>query len=451
MFLTVTPLSRACSHSTTQMLVFYRLPILCTIMGWLWVGNMLFCSRCGISVHSLLKLASPTVNETGESTEILGMVQNALPITAAFTTALAVVLCLRTWGDPLVSGSARPFYQALLHPFGAHAVLLGLLFCPAKVGYPEARWRICRTLVRTIAAPTRQVAFVDIIFADCLTSMARGLSALEVLYCLSHTPQAEPAYGQHVMVLHPHCSPFLLAAMMAAPYWWRLQQCLRRYADTQDAFPHLANALKYCTAFPLIIVDRFGTMLVGKLQLMTQSEQQKLWFACALLNGTYCFVWDVTMDWGLSVEMGVVIAFCTAVGLHLGHGAAGVGLIHGLGGGLLVGLVGSYALSGKLCSCSGGRSWAKPVPGAATLANPWPETGLSGPVVSPLFRAAMVSLNLVIRMLWVLRLVRLPPWFPEPGVTALMFEILELCRRSLWINLRLAWEQTDRELDASRT
>jgi hypothetical protein len=36
-------------------------------------------------------------------------------------------------------------------------------------------------------------------------------------------------------------------------------------------------------------------------------------------------------------------------------------------------------------------------------------------------------------------------------VTALMFEILELCRRSLWINLRLAWKQTDRELDASRT
>jgi hypothetical protein len=420
-------------------------------MGWLWVGNMLFCSRCGINVQSMLKLASPTVSESGEVTESLSMLQDALHITAAFTTALAVVLCLRTWGDTLVSGTARPFYQALLHPFGAHAVLLGLLFCPAKVVYPDARWCVCRILVRTITAPTRQVAFVDIIFADCLTSMARGLSALEVLYCLSHTPQAEPTYGQHVMVLHPHCSSMLLAVMMAAPYWWRLQQCLRRWGDTQDAFPHLANALKYCTAFPLIIVDRLGTMLVGEMQLMTQSEQQKLWFACALLNGMYCFVWDVTMDWGLSPEMGFVIAFCTAMGLHLGHGAAGIGLIHGLGGGLLAGLIVSYALSGRLCRCSGGRSWGKPASGAGTLTNPWSKAGLSGAVVSPWFRATTVSLNLVIRMMWVLRLVRLPAWFPEPGVTALIFEILELCRRSLWINLRLAWEQTERELVASRT
>lgn len=432
------------------MLVFYRMPILCTSMGWLWVGNMLFCSRCGIGVCSLLKLTPPTVDKAVESAEDLGALQTALRTTAAFTAALAAVLFLRTWGNPLVSGSARPFYQALLHPFGAHAVLLGLLFCPAKVGYPEARWRICKILLRTIAAPTRHVAFEDIIFADCLTSMARGLSALEVLFCLSHVPQAEPTYGKHVMVLHPHCSSMLLAVMMAAPYWWRLQQCLRRYADTQDAFPHLANALKYCTAFPLIIVDRFGTIFVGN-KLMTQSEQQRLWFACNLLNGTYCFVWDVTMDWGLSAEMGFAIAFCTAMGLQLGHGAAGIGLLPGLGGGLLGGLILSYALSGKLCRCSGGRSWGKRAPSAATQTDPWLKAGLSGPMSSPSFCAAIVSLNLVIRMLWVLRLVRLPAWFPEPGVTALVFEVLELCRRSLWINLRLAWEQLERELIISST
>lgn len=431
------------------MLVFYRLPILCTIMGWLWVGNMLFCSRCGISVHMLLKLTPPATEKTATTAANLGTLQVALRTTVVFTTTLALVLFLRIWGDRLVSGSARPFYQALLHPFGVHAILIGLLFCPAKVVYAEARWRICKALLRTVAAPARQVAFDDILFADCLTSMARGFSALEVLFCLSHVPQPEPTYGKHVMVLHPHCSSILLAMLMAAPYWWRLQQCLRRYADSQDAFPHLANALKYCTAFPLIIVDRFGAAFVGEMQLMTQSEQQRLWFACALLNGTFCFAWDAIMDWGLSAEMGLAIAVCTAMGLHLGHGAAGVGLINGLGGGLLVGAIFSYALSGRLCRCSGGRPWPKAARGTITQTEPWRQA--SGSLFSPSFCVAAMSLNLMIRMVWVLRLIRLPAWFPEPGVTALFFEILELCRRSMWINLRLAWEQTDRKLAACST
>jgi len=432
------------------MLVFYRLPILCTVMGWLWVGNIIVCSRWGISIHSIMKLPPPTGKPGAE----LGTAETALRVTGMFTAVLAVILSLRAWGDTLVSGTARPYYQALLHPFGAHALLAGLLFSPARVLYAEARWRMCSALLRTVAAPTRQVTFGDILFADCLTSMARGLSALEVLFCLSHTPQSEPTYGKHVMVLQPHCSPILLAVLMAAPYWWRLQQCLRRYADSQDAFPHLVNALKYCTAFPLIIVDRFGPAMVGEMQLMSQSEQQRLWFACALLNGTYCFTWDVTVDWGLSPEVGFAIAFCTAVGLQLGHGASGIGLLHGLGGGLLVGLVAAYALAGRLCHCSGGRSWDKTSSGALTQGQSQSQADhlrrKGAAVFPPAFCGGAVVLNLVVRMAWVLRLIRLPSWFPEPGVTALVFELLELCRRALWINLRLAREGIEREIAAER-
>ena len=449
------------------MLVFYRLPIIGTVMGWLWVGNIVFCSRWGISIHSMFRMqhapwaaaagATPQSAADAAAARQVGdhaegdrhAARAAASVTALFTVVVGVILCLRVWGDALVSGTARPYYQAVLHPFGAHALLIGLLFCPARIACAEARWGTSRAILRTMSAPARQVTFDDVIFADCLTSMARGLSALEVLYCLSHTPQAAPTYGEHVMVLHPHCSPVLLAVMMAVPYWWRLQQCLRKYAETQQAFPHLVNALKYCTAFPLIIVDRFGPMMVGKLQLMSQSEQQRLWFACALLNGVYCFTWDVTMDWGLAPEMGVTIAVCTGLGLQLGHGAAGIGLLHGAGGGLLVGLVLSYGLTNRLCRCSGGRKWSK-AGGSPTAGEAASDAVLrNGTVFPSSFCAVAVVVNLIIRMIWVIRLVRLPAWFPEPGVTALVLEICELCRRALWINLRVAWESLERGLDSA--
>jgi hypothetical protein len=43
---------------------------------------------------------------------------------------------------------------------------------------------------------------------------------------------------------------FVIPLGLAAPYAWRLVQCLRVYADT-GAKPQLLNALKYSTAFPV--------------------------------------------------------------------------------------------------------------------------------------------------------------------------------------------------------
>lgn len=37
------------------------------------------------------------------------------------------------------------------------------------------------------------------------------------------------------------------------PAWIRFAQCLRRYYDTKEAFPHLVNAGKYSTTFFAVI------------------------------------------------------------------------------------------------------------------------------------------------------------------------------------------------------
>ena len=47
------------------------------------------------------------------------------------------------------------------------------------------------------------------------------------------------------------------------PAWWRLAQCLRRYRDTKDAWPHLANAGKYSTSILVTLVSTFAAIYKG--------------------------------------------------------------------------------------------------------------------------------------------------------------------------------------------
>ena len=50
------------------------------------------------------------------------------------------------------------------------------------------------------------------------------------------------------------------------PAWFRFAQCLRRYKDTRQAFPHLVNAGKYSTAFFVVVFSTLGkNSLIRKL------------------------------------------------------------------------------------------------------------------------------------------------------------------------------------------
>lgn len=49
------------------------------------------------------------------------------------------------------------------------------------------------------------------------------------------------------------------------PAWLRFAQCLRRYYDTKEAFPHLVNAGKYSTTFFVVIFATMKSIYKGKL------------------------------------------------------------------------------------------------------------------------------------------------------------------------------------------
>ncbi|KAK3726641.1 hypothetical protein QZH41_012272, partial [Actinostola sp. cb2023] len=83
------------------------------------------------------------------------------------------------------------------------------------------------------------------------------------------------------------------------PAWWRFSQSLRRYHDTKQKFPHLANAGKYSTTFFVVF---FSTIATTRKE-MTGATQLDFyffgWVVSAFVSTCYTFFWDIKMDWGL--------------------------------------------------------------------------------------------------------------------------------------------------------
>lgn len=72
----------------------------------------------------------------------------------------------------------------------------------------------------------------------------------------------------------------------------RAFQCLRRYRDTKNVFPHLANFAKYFMSVLYLM-----TLSLYRIRDTPQLRSIFITFAC--LNAIFCSVWDLFMDWSL--------------------------------------------------------------------------------------------------------------------------------------------------------
>lgn len=167
------------------------------------------------------------------------------------------------------------------------------------------RSRLLRTLRRVAVggiAEAKDGKFGDILLADVLTSYAKVLADLFVCLCMfiftwDGSATARPDRGCGGAVLVP--------LIMAVPSAIRLRQCLIEFTRVRSApyrestgwgGQHLANAAKYSTAFPVIIL---GAVL--REQKDGSPGLYRAWVAACLLNSLYSFYWDVAKDWDLTL------------------------------------------------------------------------------------------------------------------------------------------------------
>lgn len=295
--------------------------------------------------------------------------------------------------------------------------------------------------------------FCDVILADVLTSFARVLADFWVCICILlfiNHGEDDPLVEQYRNLGVP--------IITALPYLFRFRQCIAEYftaplvspslpaahtsgtstlqlpgnghpshhhhqpsifvapasASSTPASPRtraLFNALKYSTAFPVIILSALQngrdpynhpeeSSLVGRGLSSTAWFDSmtlfRLWLLSVLVNSLYSFWWDVTNDWGL----------------HL--------------------LSPQFASSFPYLEPPKGGTWLR-----RTMLFPDSTVYI-----------LVVALDLVLRFTWSLKLSPHLHSIHEIDLGIFMLQALEVIRRWIWVYGRIEWEAVRKGGDA---
>ncbi|KAJ2941525.1 hypothetical protein O0L34_g14569 [Tuta absoluta] len=193
--------------------------------------------------------------------------------------------------------SASLSIPPFVNPLALVIIMLVFLVNPLKVFRHEARFWFMRICGRILAAPFMPVLFADFWLADQWNSFAAAF--LDFHYLIAFYV----AGGDWFQVNNAFESTtwFLVtrAAVNVVPAWTRFWQCIRRYRDSKEAFPHLVNAGKYSTTFFVVIFATCRVYFKGRYADGYDNPFLYLWFGCQLVSSLYTYTWDVKMDWGL--------------------------------------------------------------------------------------------------------------------------------------------------------
>ncbi|POR30854.1 Protein ERD1-like protein 1 [Tolypocladium paradoxum] len=278
----------------------YRVGFIVTLAAWGWGLNLHYLHLLNIDVPSLIRYpgrSSPHHVPHHHSTYRLATVLSGL-----FVVSMTL-FWLITWRVP----SRVVAYDWI--PMTYLVALAAIFFVPLRNLPGGGRRRFLATLRRVSIggiAEAQDGKFGDVLLADVLTSYAKVCGDVFVMVCMflrtgsSSTNRPDRNCGGTVIV------PLL----MAVPSMIRFRQCIIEYLRVRRApykestgwgGQHLANALKYSTAFPVL--------LTSSLQRNVQSPDakaafNKAWLVAVLFNSLYSFYWDVAKDWDLTLFAG---------------------------------------------------------------------------------------------------------------------------------------------------
>lgn len=215
-------------------------------------------------------------------------------------------------------------------PISYLCLLVALFVVPLRQFSLIGRKRFLSTLKRVSIggiAQTGEGKFGDILLADVLTSYAKIIADLFVALCMFFTPS-----GSATKRPDRACGgQYLVPLVIAIPSLIRFRQCITEYLRVKASNrknggigaagwggQHLANALKYATAFPVIIFSALQRNLslnhehVG----MTETGLYRAWLAAVFINSFYSFYWDVAKDWDLTLFSSARSSHMHAYGLR---------------------------------------------------------------------------------------------------------------------------------------
>ena len=234
------------------------------------------------------------------------------------------------------------------------------------------------------ASAGADVEFVDVVFADALTSMSKMLADMQVILCGA----AALVYGSDIEV---YCAKGVVGPTLASlPYVIRGYQCWLTF-DRKGDQRQLVNLGKYVSSLPVIWISALKHDLAAPGG-VEQDEHDRLlevlWVYVVVINTVYSALWDIFMDWGL----------------------------------------------GRPRAPQGQRQWLFLRPRL------WYR--------APLLYYGIIVINAGLRACWSLKLSsHLQTQVSGVGFV-FIFEVLEVLRRWMWIYLRVEWECISKGVEA---
>ena len=145
------------------------------------------------------------------------------------------------------------------------------------------KWLFCSG-IRLIFSGFYPVEFGDFFLGDIVCSLTYSISDLAMFFCVYVRSDNATCSSSHLRSM---------GVLGCLPSFWRFMQCLRRFADSGDWFPHLLNAAKYTLG-----VAYNATLCVYRISPKSFHSRQ-IFIVFATLNATYTSIWDLVMDWSL--------------------------------------------------------------------------------------------------------------------------------------------------------
>ncbi|KAI9725070.1 MAG: hypothetical protein M1812_000346 [Candelaria pacifica] len=173
----------------------------------------------------------------------------------------------------------------IYYPIILIALTAIILFFPARILYHRSRKWWLYSNWRLVLAGLYPVEFRDFFLGDMYCSQTYTMGNIELFFCLYVRDWRDPAQCNS-----SHSR--LLGFFQTLPGIWRALQCLRRYYDTRNAFPHLVNCGKY--SFTILYYMTLSLYRMDK-----NAHLLGLFITCATINSIYCSIWDLAMDWSL--------------------------------------------------------------------------------------------------------------------------------------------------------
>lgn len=174
------------------------------------------------------------------------------------------------------------------------AVCLIVILWPGPQLYPASRKWLQICLWRLLWSGFYPVEFRDFSAGDIFCSLTYPMGNISFFFCL-YTRDWRHILGGGPADSDSKCGSnysHLMGFFATLPSIWRLLQCVRRFMDSGDAFPHVPNIAKY-------LVGVAYYCLLSLWRIYRTQTCRALFIVFASVNSIYCAAWDVVMDWSL--------------------------------------------------------------------------------------------------------------------------------------------------------